>query len=79
MVYQHDSPIDRNNRSSNNKFRARIIVSLSCITESAGPFFMECTAALDEATMKKALAYAVCGSNGNGSSEQGIVGQGYRM
>ena len=71
MVYQHDSPIDRNNKSSNNKFRARIIVSLTCITEFAGPFFMGCPAALDEATMKKRPAKAGCGSNGNGSSEHG--------
>ncbi len=45
--------------------------SLGCITESACPFRMECSAALDEATMKKGHAKAVCGNNGNGSSEQG--------
>jgi len=71
MVYQQDSPIDKNNKSSNNKFRARIMDSLGCITESAWPFFMGCPAALDEATMKKGHAKAVCGSNGNGSPEQG--------
>ncbi len=32
---------------------------------------MGCSAALDEATMKKDQANAVCGSNGNGSSEKG--------
>ena len=63
--------IDRNNKSSINKFRARIIVSLSCITDFALAFFMGCPAALDGATMKKAQANAVCGSNGNGSNEQG--------
>ena len=63
--------IRSDNKSSNNKFRARITVSLSWITESAWPFFWGCWAALDEATLKKGLAKAVCESNGNGSSEQG--------
>ena len=48
--------IDRNNKISIHKFRARIIVSLSCITDFALAFFMGCPAALDGATMKKAHA-----------------------
>ena len=38
---------------------------------SAWPFSMGCPAALDEATMKKRQAEAVCGSNSNGSEQQG--------
>jgi len=56
-----------------NKFRACIIVSLSGITRSAPRFYMGRRAALDEATMKKRGAKGVCGSNGNGSFEQGRV------
>ena len=56
-----------------NKFRACIIVSLSGITKTAWRFFMGRPAALDEATMKKHQAKGVCGSNGNGSFEQGRV------
>ena len=56
-----------------NKFRACIIVSLSGITRSAPRFYMGRWAALDEATMKKRGAKGVCGSNGNGSFEQGRV------
>ncbi len=37
----HDSPIDRSTTISNNKFRVRIIVSLSCITEYALTFLWE--------------------------------------
>jgi hypothetical protein len=54
-----------------NKFRARIIISLSGITRSAWPFFMGRPNALDEANMKKRQAKGVCGSNGNDPSEQG--------
>ena len=49
-VYRQEQKI------SIHKFRARIIVSLSCITDFALAFFMGCPAALDGATMKKAHA-----------------------
>lgn len=70
MVYQQDSPAAMNSKSSTTKFRARIIVLVSCMEKFAYRFFIGCPRARDEDAAKKpsiGLMTMVCQGGGRGA------------